>query len=76
MVKLRYLGGPSGKWKGPITGMRYPFSTVSPMRFVDADDADCMLGQKQADGEPYFEAVDGNADKGHQAGPVQRRGHA
>ncbi len=71
MVKLRYLGGLSTRWKGPVTGMRYPFSRESPLRFVDADDADCMLEQKRSSGRPYFEVADGNADKEHQAATVQ-----
>lgn len=73
MVKLRYLGGLSTRWKGPITGTRYPFSVKNPLRFVDRDDADCMLEQKQSSGSQYFEVADGNANQGTQARPVQRR---
>lgn len=72
LVKLRYLGSLTTRWKGPITGMRYPFSRESSFRFVDAEDADCMLEQRQSSGRPYFEVADGRTNQGDQTAEVQR----
>jgi hypothetical protein len=37
-LKVRYQGGDSGNWKGPVTGHWYPFGPHDPIRFVDRRD--------------------------------------
>ena len=57
LSKVKYLGEPSGRWKGSETCHQYPFSPERRVSWIDPRDQDVLLEQKDENGKSWFKLI-------------------